>query len=298
MTTIDWLIRLLIVVLLGATWFWYCQGWRRRRQVDTQLASGKRLAALGFSTLCILVAFFPPLDLLSRHVLFARALQKVTLAFGAAPFFWLAAPFHVASRGLPWRWRRRLTRWLTAGRWSGQLIRFITQPALAWLTFVAALILWHEAVVVDWTMQHRGLHGVMMILLLGIALLYWGHLVGTAPRLRRPLPGWVLFAYVVGVEVPNMATGMTIAYAGTPFYTYYAATHALSASSFGVIEDQMMSGGLIWFTGSFVFFSSAVLIVNRLFHHHSGHSPHPLPDWDSDERMIAPGLEHRLKEKP
>lgn len=298
MTTIDWLIRLLIVGILGATWFWYFQGWQRWRRVDVGLASPKRLVALGLSTLFIVLAFFPPLDLISRHLLFARALQKVALAFGAAPFFWLAAPFHVGSRGLPWRWRRRLTRWLAAGRWSGQIVRFITQPAVAWLTFVAALILWHEAAVVDWTMQHRGLHGLMMILLLGIALLYWGHLVGTGPRLRRQLPDWVLFAYVVGVEVPNMATGMTIAYAGTPFYTYYAAMHALSPSNFGVIEDQMMSGGLIWFTGSFVFFSSAVLIVNRLFHHHDGHAPCHLPDWDSDERMIAPGLEHRLKEKP
>lgn len=294
----DWLIRLLIVGILGATWFWYIQGWRRWRQVDTKLASPKRLAALAFSTLCILIAFFPPLDFVSRHLLFARAMQKVALAFWAAPFFWLAAPFHLSSRGLSFVWRRRLTRWLAAKPWSGQLARFITHPATTWLAFVAAIILWNDAAVVDWTMRHPGMHGLMMITLLGVALLYWQHLVGTGPRLRPQLPGWVLFAYVVGVEVPNMATGMTIAYAGEPFYTYYAAMHALSNSSFGVIEDQMMSGGLIWFTGSFVFFSSAVLVINRLFHHHGGHSPQYFPDWDTDERMIAPGLEHRLKEKP
>jgi hypothetical protein len=106
----------------------------------------------------------------------------------------------------------------------------------------------------------------------------------------------VLFGYVVGVEIPNMATGMTIAYAGTPFYGYYAAVDTLAASGLSNIEDQMLSGGLIWFTGSFVFFSSAVLVVNRLFRRHKGDSPQPFPDWDSDERMIAPGLEHRLKE--
>lgn len=298
MTTVDWLIRLLIIGILGVTWFWYVQGWRRWRQVDAQLASPQRLAALAFSTLCILAAFFPPLDLASRHWLFARAFQKVALAFWAAPFFWLAAPFHLGSRGLSFEGRQRLTRWLATERWSGRLARGIGHPALAWFTFVAAIILWNDAAVVDWTMPRQGLHGLMMLVLLGIALLYWQQLVGTGPRLRRQLPGWVLFVYVLGVEVPNMATGMTIAYAGAPFYSYYTAMHSLSAASFGVIEDQMMSGGLIWFTGSFVFFGSAVLIVNRLFHHHGGHSPHHHPDWDSDERMIAPGLEHRLKEKP
>lgn len=298
MTTLDWLIRLLIIGIVSVTWFWYFQGWRRWRQVDAGLASPKRLAALGISTICVLAAFLPPLDLFSRHLLFARALQKVALAFWAAPFFWLAAPFHLGSRGLSLRWRQRLTCWLDSERRSGQLVRCLTQPALTWLAFVAAIILWNDAAVVDWTMRHQGVHGVMMAALFGVALLYWSHLVGTGPRLRRQLPSWVLFAYVVGVEVPNMATGMTIAYAGTPFYTYYAAMHAVRSSNFGVIEDQMMSGGLIWFTGSFVFFGSAVLIVNRLFHHHQGHTPHHPPDWDSDERMIAPGLEHRLKEKP
>lgn len=297
MTTVDWLIRLVIISILIVIWFWYLQGWRRWRRVDAGLATPQRLVALSVSTLCILAAFFPPLDFISRHLLWGRALQKVALAFWAAPFFWLAAPFHLGSRGLSLVWRRRLTRWLAAGHWSGQVVRFITQPAVTWLAFVAVIVLWNEAAVVDWTMQHQGVHGAMMILLLGVALLYWGHLVGTGPRLRRQLPGWVLFAYVVGVEVPNMATGMTIAYAGAPFYTYYATMHSLTTSSFGVIEDQMMSGGLIWFTGSFVFFASAVLIVNRLFHHHDGHSPQHLPDWDADDRMIAPGLEHRIKKK-
>ncbi|MEZ4729965.1 MAG: cytochrome c oxidase assembly protein [Caldilineaceae bacterium] len=163
---------------------------------------------------------------------------------------------------------------------------------------MGAIVMWHDAAVVDWTMQRHGIHLLVMGLLFGAALLYWGHLVGTGPRLRRQVPGWVLFAYVVGVEIPNMATGMTIAYAGSPFYAYYSATHTLTEPGFDLIKDQMISGGLIWFTGSFVFFSSAVLIVNRLFRRHNGDSPHHFPDWDSDERMIAPGLEHRLKEAP
>ncbi|MBX3010773.1 MAG: cytochrome c oxidase assembly protein [Caldilineaceae bacterium] len=296
MIYIDWLLRLLVVTGLGLTWFCYGRGWQRWRRVAPGLATPRRLFALSLATLLILLAFFPPLDLLSRQLLFARSLQKIALAFWAAPLFWLAAPFHLIAVGLPFPWRQRLTRWLRPQQPMGKVLRMLTQPAVIWLAFVSAIVMWHDPVVVNWTMARPPMHLLSMLILLGIALLYWGQLVGTEPRLRKALPGWVLFAYVVGVEVPNMATGMTIAYSAAPFYTYYAAIHQSASLGMGVISDQMISGGLIWFTGSFVFFPSAVLILNRLFRQHDGNLPQHFPDWDSDERMIAPGLEHRLKE--
>lgn len=297
MMILDWLLRLLILGALGLLWVGYLRGWRRWRRVDATLASPLRLVALAISTGLILVAFFPPLDYLSRDFLFGRALQKIAVAFVAAPLLWLAAPFHLISCGLPLAWRRRWVRWLQPQRWSGRLVRAFTQPAATWLAFVSAIVLWHETAVVNWAMSQPGVHLCLLGLLFGIAFLYWGHLAGTGLRRLHRVPGWVLFAYVVGVEIPNMATGMTIAYAGTPSYAYYVAMHAHMAAGMSAIEDQMISGGLIWFTGSFVFFGSAVLIINRLFRRNKGDSPHHFPDWDSEERMIAPGLEHRLKER-
>lgn len=294
---LDWFVQLLILGTLGLLWVGYLRGWQRWRRVDAALASPMRLVLLGISTLLILVAFFPPLERLSRDFLFARALQKIALAFVAAPLLWLAAPFHLISCGLSATWRRRLVRWLQPHHWLGWLIRASTQPAVTWMAFVSAIVLWHDAHVVNWAMPQPWVHSVMMLLLLGIALLYWSHLVGTGPRWLHRVPGWVLFAYVVGVEIPNMATGMTIAYAATPWYAYYVNAHALLPSTLTAHEDQMLSGGLIWFTGSFVFFSSAVLVLNRLFRRHKEETPYHFPDWDSEERMIAPGLEHRLQEK-
>jgi hypothetical protein len=56
----------------------------------------------------------------------------------------------------------------------------------------------------------------------------------------------------------------------------------------------VLAGGLIWFCGSIVYFGSAVLIFRTLI---PREQPKPFPEWDSDERMIAPGLEHRLPKK-
>ena len=297
MMMVEWLLRLLILGALGLLWVGYLRGWQRWRRVDAALANPTRLVLLGISTLLIVVAFFPPFEQVSRDFLFARAIQKMALAFVAAPLFWLAAPFHLISCGLPVAWRRRLVRWLQPSHWLGWLTRAFTQPALAWIAFVSVIVLWHDTNVVNWAMPRPGVHTVLLLFLLAIALLYWVHLVGTGPRRLHRVPGWVLFAYVVGVEIPNMATGMTIAYAAVPSYDYYVAAHAAMPSTLNALEDQMISGGLIWFVGSFVFFGSAVLVLNRLFRRHKAETPQHFPDWDSEERMIAPGLEHRLKEK-
>jgi len=109
------------------------------------------------------------------------------------------------------------------------------------------------------------------------------------------LPVWVFFAYLVGADIPNMVSGVTISFTGHPIYSYYVAAHN-NGNSFGldVIKDQIIAGGLVWFTGSMVYFGSAVLVMGKLFKHDT---PRPFPDWDADERMIAPGLEHRLADK-
>jgi hypothetical protein len=44
-----------------------------------------------------------------------------------------------------------------------------------------------------------------------------------------------------------------------------------------------------------VYIAAIILVLNRLFERHGADRPHPLPDWDADERMIMPGLEHRVK---
>src|SRR5262249_43689168 len=107
---------------------------------------------------------------------------------------------------------------------------------------------------------------------------------------------WVYFAYLIGADIPNMASGVTIAFAGHPLYAYYQAVHASSQFPYqlGVIEDQIFGGGIVWCFGSLIYFSSAVAVMRKMFKDNHGDSPQPFPDWDSDERMIMPGLEHRV----
>lgn len=289
---IVWLIVLGLVLLIGLA---YGRGWQRLRQRAAPLATGARLSLLINSLLLILLATWPPIYHGSHQWLYVRALQKIMVAMLAAPLFWLACPVHIILHGLTLARRRQIMGWWQAGTWGGQTIGLLRRPAVAWMLYVCALVIWHDSVVVDWSMSAPPRHYLTLTILLLAALLYWVQITGTGLYQRTTLPGWMLFAYAVGVEIPNMTAGVTIAYSSKALYSHYAALHATRGTD--VIADQMLSGGLVWFMGSVIFFSSAVIIVNRLFKRNKGDGPDHLPEWDSEERMIAPGLEHRLDEK-
>jgi hypothetical protein len=104
-----------------------------------------------------------------------------------------------------------------------------------------------------------------------------------------------------------MISGVTIAFSGQPIYDYYTTIHTTADYRYNIstLADQMIAGGMIWCFGSIIYFSSAVLVIRKLFKDNHGDGtqgapasgPQPFPNWDSDERMIAPGLEHRVVEK-
>lgn len=295
MLALEWLIRLLILLLLGTVGTFYWRGWRRLRKAGFDLAKPRRVSYLVASMVSVLLATFPPIYLLSHELLYARASQKILMAMLAAPLFWLSCPVHVVVWGLAPPWRNRIWSALQPSTRSGRALRTLTGTGTAWLVYVSAIVIWHDAGVVNWSMAGVNRHYITLGLMLGAALLYWVHIVGTGLRLRQALPGWVLFAYAVGVEIPNMAAGITIAYSGSPLYSHYLATH--ERLGVNTLLDQTVAGGSVWFMGSVVFFFSAVMVVNRLFLRHGSDSPEHYPEWDSDERMIAPGLEHRVKKK-
>ena len=268
MSMAEWLVRFVIISILVMASTLYLRGWHRLRLAGSPLARASRLVFFASSLLLILVATLPPLYPLSHQFLFARALQKILMAMVAAPFLWLSCPVHISLRGLSFPWRQRVFRTLQPHTWSGQLLRTMTYPGTTWLIYVAAIVIWHDAAVVNWTMQGQTRHYLTLFVMFGAALLYWVHIIGTGFQLRWSLPGWMLFAYAVGVEIPNMTAGIAIAYSGRPLYSHYVVTH--EGLAFSILDDQMISGGLVWFMGSVVFFFSAVLIVNRLFIRNKG----------------------------
>ena len=235
---------------------------------------------------------------LNTQYLFARTLQTVLLCLLAAPAFFLSLGYDVMLWGMPDRSRRAMKRTLQPETRLGKTLRRFTPVWAVWLAFLALFLIWHDASFVNWALAHHAAHTLYLCLLALAALLFWWHIVGTGPRLHPPFTPWLAAIVLVICEIVNMITGVSLAFASEPIYSHYlqaAQTLNPSQALARVMADQALSGGMLWVAGSLLYVTSILLIVNRLFEQHGASQPAAHPGWDDDERMIMPGLEHRLK---
>lgn len=300
---------------LGAEWFGvllglalvisgaliYIRGWLRLRRMAEPLASRKRLLALGLGVVAICLGLIWPMPDWSYSFLAARSVQKVLLCMLAPPLLLLGCAFPIGLWGLPGQLRRAFVHQLKPDSYLYGSMRIVTQPGICWLAYVGAFILWHDPVVAQWTLTNEVAHWLVPGLLFMAAWLFWLPIIPTGPRLHKPLPGWVIIIYLVAVEIPNMVAGVTMAFTDHPIYPFYemlrTGTRAAGISwPLSVMEDQMIAGAIIWVTGSIVYISSIMVVLNRLFAHDGSTGPQPAQNWDSYENLIAPGLEHRATE--
>lgn len=287
-----------LALLMLAWLLLYVRGWLRlRRRGASALASVYRLLVFLTATALVGVALLSPAAWLNSRFLFLRSLQTVVLCLLAAPAFHLACGYDVLLWGLPDGARRFLRARMQPGAPVGKIVAAATPVGGVWLAFIALFLIWHEPGVVNWLAARPSLHTAALTLLGLLALLFWWHIVGTGPRLHQPLVAWMAAILLVITEVLNMVTGISIAFAGKPIYAHYAAAAAAApvAARLDVLGDQALAGALLWVAGSLLYVSSIVLVLNRLFIEHGEGGPAPALDWDDDDRMIMPGLEHRVR---
>lgn len=282
------------LIVIGAGLIFYTRGWLRLRRGGYKLARPFRLLVFWAGSIFAGLALIYPLPFLYQDFLYARMGQFVLLCLLAAPAFFTSAGYDVIVAGLPRGARRRLTATVLRTTRSGQWLRRITPGWLCWMAFIVAFVLWQEPGLASWTLRHPPVYGLTLDVLAGLALLFWWHVIGTGPRLHRELSPWLAAFLLVLTELANMATALSLTFAAAPYYPYYVARNAGAPAAL-TLADQHLAGGLLWVGGSMVYVAAIILVLNRLFERHGADRPHPLPDWDADERMIMPGLEHRVK---
>jgi putative membrane protein len=291
----QWSWQPLTFVLMGGATVLYVRGWLHMRAAGLVLASGWRLLLFFAGMGLLLVAVASPLYGLSTQFLAARTGQKLLVAMLAAPLLWQACPIHIMAWGLPRALRRRVAQLFLPGSPTRRLATHATRPLFALMLFISAFLIWHDPQLVNWSMAHDWSHRALIWLLFFAAMSFWWHVGGTAPRLHRGTSGWLIAIMLVLVEIPNMVSGVTIAFLGRPLYAYYETVQATMAMPhwLNTLEDQIISGALIWVTGSMVYISSLVLVVRRVFLADGDVEPQSGFARNYTGRALAPGLEHR-----
>jgi putative membrane protein len=295
MEALALLVNLLIGCVLVAWLVLYVRGWRRLRRRGAALASVYRLGVFLVATTLVALALFSPMHVLYTQYLFIRSLQTVILYLMAAPAFFLSCAYDVMLWGLPVRARKWLYHNVNQRAPLGHYVRKLMPPGVAWLLFVAAFVIWQEPTFVNWSVGQPVVHAIGLAVVGFLALLFWWQIAGSGPRLHRSLLPWMCAVMLLITEIVNMTTGISIAFSTQPFYAHYAAMAAANPQRvLSAVDDQSLAGAIIWVPGSFVYVTAIVLVLNRLFIK-EGSRPEPYANWDDDERMIMPGLEHRVK---
>lgn len=292
LSTWEW--RLEILVVLVPLGIMYTLGWRRLRQQSSyrKLATWPRLAAYLGGLLMLAISLLSPIDRLGSQLFFMHMLQHMISIMFAAPLLWLGEPFPIMLWAMPVGLRRWVAGLFARRSPFRRAFAAATRPGITWLIFITVYLGWHDANAYNAALYHRWVHDVQHITFFLAAMLYWWPVVGAAPHIHGRFPGWARMAYLLATVPPNMLVGLSIAFASHVIYTYYLSVPRIWG--FTALQDQMISGAIMWIPGSMMFIMVALLILALLFREKDQPLPGAPADWDSDEAMIAPGLEHRV----
>lgn len=290
-----WEFRPEIVIVLVTFGVLYSLGWMRLRQqrhTESKLATKRRLLCYLGGLIVLAISLMSPIDRLGTQLFFMHMIQHLLSIMIAAPLLWLGDPFPIMVWGMPRRARRVVSRVLS-GRLPGRtLLVAVTKPGLSWLIFIAVYLGWHDQNAYGLALTHAWIHDVQHLTFFAVAMLFWWHVIGAAPHLHKTLPAWGRMAFLLATIPPNMLTGVAIAFANQPIYSYYETVPRIWG--FTVMEDQMASGIVMWIPGSMMFLVGALIIAAQLLKGPDGSAPLSVKDLSDESVMIAPGLEHRV----
>ena len=284
---LDITLSLLIVAILYTTGWWRL----RQRSRNPRLASIKRLASYWGGLVILAIALMSPIDLLGSQLFFLHMIQHLLTIMLAAPLLLLGTPFPFLLWGLPKPLRQMVGRQFARAAVTRNLLYSVTQVSFVWLAFIVIYAGWHDPNLYGLALRRDWVHDIQHLTFFTAAMLFWWHVIGTAPRLHHT-PIWGRIALLISVVPVNMAIGIAIATADEAIYPYYTSVPRIWG--FTVIEDQTLAGVIMWIPGSMMFLLAVLLLLANALQTAAEEQVRPMTEWDTDETMVAPGLEHRV----
>lgn len=287
----DWRLDVSIVLLLFATL--YTVGWwrLRRRSRHPKLANIKRLAAYWVGLVTLALSLMSPIDALGGQLFFMHMLQHLISIMISAPLLWLGAPFPFVLWGMPPQIRQVVARQFSSTAITRNLLHSATPPSFVWMTFIIIYAGWHDPNLYSLALRRDWVHDIQHITFFGASMLFWWHVIGAGPRIHR-VAIWVRMAMLITVVPVNMAIGIVIANGSEVLYPYYTSVPRIWG--FSALEDQMLAGVIMWIPGSMMLLLALIILLANELNPTTDDPPQAVPNWDSEEAMVAPGLEHRV----
>lgn len=256
-----WEWRPLVVAVLASLTALYTLGWLRlrRQSVHGRLATWPRLAAYLGGMVILAASLMSPIDRLGGQLFFMHMVQHMLSVMYAAPLLLLGNPFPFGMWALPMALRRRVAAWFTEDTRVRRGLTAATRPGVTWLVFQTVFLGWHDPNAYNAALYHDWVHDVQHISFLVAALLFWYPVIEAGPRLHGRFSPWGKIAYLLGAVPPNMVVGVSIAFASEVLYSYYLTAPRLW--NFTVMQDQQLSGAIMWIQGSEMYILVALIVL-------------------------------------
>lgn len=292
----DWRPEVIVTILvLGGL---FLVGWNRLRTISGPARNlrslGARWRPISYiaGLVVIGIALMSPLDVLVQQLFFMHMIQHFLLIMFAPFLLLLPNPMPYLMWGLPPGLRPPvgviINRILNRETWIGRLLRKATAPMTVWFIMIAFIVGWHDPNLYNAALRSEFVHDLEHITMFIAGMLFWWTVTGAGPRLHKNLSRPAKILFVLAAIPPNMALGATLAFAQQPIYSFYDDMPRLWGIS--VMDDQRLSGIIMWIPGSMMYFMTALALIFLIL---SGEGRKPLPTekpWLSDDALAAPGV--------
>ena len=255
--SLDWG-TIFLLLAIGALYF---LGWLRLHTESPDKYTIGRLASFAGGLLAIVLALESPVDAFGVLLLQAHMIQHLLLIAVAPPLLLLAQPVLPLMRGLPrWIFKDAIGPFLASSELK-QLGRAIIHPVVTWITFSAAIVVWHTPRLYDLALQSAGWHQVEHACFFWAAVLFWWPVIGVWPS--HPIwPEWAMIPYLLAAGMVNMGLSAVLSFSDHVIYASYALAPRLWGIS--AVEDQAAAGGIMWVPGSIAMLVPAAILGMRV----------------------------------
>jgi putative membrane protein len=230
--------------------------------------------SLGVLTLLV-AAEWPIHDLAEGYLFSVHMVQHTLISLVAPPLLLLGMP----------AW---LLRWLLSPRWVHAAAAQLTRPLIALINFNLVIALTHWAPVVDFILNHHGVHLAAHVVLFVTATSMWWPVISPLPEmptLSYPMRMVYLFLQSLLPTIP--ASFLT--FGTSPLYVFYAAAPRVWGIS--ALTDQLIAGLIMKLVGGAILWTAIGIIFFKWWRLEQRTGWDEL-QWSSAEREIRSGL-HR-----
>lgn len=254
--TPSWLMDPVLISLLIATLGVYLYETGpiiRRHGWGPQLSAWKPICFSGALIILALTLLSPLDEIGERYLFWVHMVQHMTLTLIVAPLILLGVPG-----------------WMVDGLVQNQHVRGVTRrllcpllrPVPTLLVSQSILIAWHVPAMFELALGNKIMHDIEHLSFMVSGILMWWPILSRSRVLPRSEPIW-LIPYLFILPIPTAVLGALITFSRQVIYETYALAPRLSDIS--ALQDQELSGLLMWVPGKLLFWVVMGIVFYQWF---------------------------------